>query len=349
MTRALRHPGSPGRRVIVLFCYALAMLTVLLLVLALAGVDRATADRMYENGQYQEAAVQYRKLVDASPRDASLLIRLGDSAHRMGQFQEAESAFRRALEAAPDSIAALVGIAEAFLGEGRPRDAMQSISAARRLNPGDRDVRRALAHLLMATNQFFPAETLLKELTGSDPKDSKSWFLLAELMYRGGYYRAAQESLEKSLAIQPANRRAQIYRAVCLVKTGRLEDGEAECKKLILDPSTPKDLDLWLTYVELLYDSNRAEEALRVANEAIGFAPGDPIARYWLAKTLLEAGKLAEATGEAERAVAAAPQLPFARTLLLQIYRRQGRTADAARQADWLRDYDDKRARRDPR
>jgi predicted Zn-dependent protease len=140
---------------------------------------------------------------------------------------------------------------------------------------------------------------------------------------------------------------ARIYRAVCLVKTGALLEGEAECQRLMLDPATPKDLDLWLTYVELLYNSERTSDALRVANEVTGFAPAHPIARYWLAKCLLQSGKLADASVEAEQAVAAAPQLPFARTLLLQIYRKQGRTADAARQADWLREYEDRRARRD--
>jgi len=64
---------------------------------------------------------------------------------------------------------------------------------------------------------------------------------------------------------------------------------------------------------------------------------------------LLQAGNLAEASREAEQAVATAPQLPFARVLLLQVYRRQGRSADAERQAAWLRDYDDRRARHEPR
>jgi tetratricopeptide (TPR) repeat protein len=323
------------------------MLMALLLGLALAGADRTAADHMYEQGQYQDAAGQYRKLVGANPRDASLLIRLAECQQQTGQFPDAESAFRRALEVAPDSLPAWVGLSEALLAEGRPGDAIQASSRALGLNPNDRDSRRAAAHVLAATNHFFQAEGMLKELTASDPKDDKSWFLLAELKYRGGYYYSAQESLEKSLSIRPQNLRAQIYRAVCLVKIGRLPEGEEQCKRLILNPATPKDLDLWLTYVELLYDSQRTSEALRMANEVIGFAPEHPIARYWLAKCLLASGKLAEASVEAERAVAAAPQLPFARALLLQIYRKQARTAEATRQADWLREYEDRRARRD--
>ncbi len=325
------------------------MLAVMLLSLALAAVDRTAADRLYQHRQYREAADQYRKLLDVNPRDASLLVRLGHCAQQLGQFQDAETAFRRALDAAPDSLPALVGISEALLAQGRPEDARQSISVGLRLNPDDRDVRRALAHTLEANHQVFEAESIFQKLTSSDAKDSESWFLLGELQYRGGYYRAAEESLAKSLAIQPANRRAETYRAVCLVKTGRIDEGEAQSKRLIQDPATPKDLDLWLTYVELLYDSNRAAEALRTANQVVGFAPNHPIARYWLAKTLLQAGQLAEASSEAERAVSAAPQLPFARVLLLQIYRRQGRSSDAKRQADWLREYDDRRARHDAR
>jgi len=323
------------------------MLMAVLLGLALAGADRTAADQLYEHGQYQEAARQYGQLLEANPHDASLLIRLGDCQQQIGQFPAAESAFRRALEAAPDSLPAWVGLTDVFLAEGRPGDAQQSSSRALALNSNNRDARRAVAHVLVATNHFFQADEMLRALTGSDPKDAKSWFLLGELMYRGAYYHAAQESLDKSLALQPANVQARIYRTVCLVKTGALQEGEAECQRLMLDPATPKDLDLWLTYVELLYNSERTSDALRVANEVTGFAPAHPIARYWLAKCLLQSGKLADASVEAEQAVAAAPQLPFARTLLLQIYRKQGRTADAARQADWLREYEDRRARRD--
>lgn len=323
------------------------MLMALLLGLALAGTGRKAADQMYELGQYHDAAKQYSKLVEGSPRDASLLIRLGECQQQIGQFPEAESAFRRALEQAPGSLPALVGLTEALLGEGRPRDAMQSGSRALGLYPHDRDARRAAAHVMVATNDFFRAEGMLKELTASDPKDERSWFILGELKYRGGYYHAAQESLDKALLLRPTDLRARIYRAVCLVKTGNLQEGEAQCKRLIVNPATPKDLDLWLTYVELLYDSQRTSEALRVTNEVVGFAPEHPIARYWLAKCLVQSGNLVDASVAAERAVAAAPQLPFARALLLQIYRKQGRTADAARQADWLREAEDRRARRD--
>jgi tetratricopeptide (TPR) repeat protein len=317
-----------------------------LLVFVLAAADRNAADRRYSEGQYGAAAEQYRQLLKANPRDPALLIRLADCVRQLGQLQEAQKDLEAALEAAPDSLAALVTLTEVFLAEGRAQDAMQSSSRALRLNPADRDVRRVVAHTSLVTRRFFQAESILKELTASDPSDAKSWYLLGELMYRGGYYRAAEEALEKCLAVEPANRRAEIFRAVCLVKCGRLPEGEAACKRLIANADTPKDLDLWLTYAEVLYDSDRTEEALRIASQATGFAPADPVARYWLAKCLLQAGKLPEATIEAERAVAAAPQLPFPRTLLLQIYRIQGRTADAARQAEWLRDYDDHRARR---
>jgi protein O-GlcNAc transferase len=323
------------------------MLMALLLGLAAAGADRTAADHMNEQGHYREAAGEYRQLADADPLDASILIRLGECQQQMGEFPDAESSYRRALKQAPDSVPAWAGLVEALLAEGRPRDAMQSGSRALALNANDRDARRAVAHVLAVTNDSFRAEEMLQELTASDSKDYKSWFVLGELKYRMGYYYAAQESFEKSLIIRPANLRAQIYRAVCLVKTGRLSEGEEHCKRLILDAATPKDLDLWLTYVELLYDSQRTSEALRTANEVIGFAPEHPIARYWLAKCLLQSGRLADASVEAERAVAAAPQLPFARSLLLQIYRKEGRIAEAARQADWLRQYEDRRARRD--
>jgi tetratricopeptide (TPR) repeat protein len=101
-----------------------------------------------------------------------------------------------------------------------------------------------------------------------------------------------------------------------------------------------------LTYVELLDEAGRLREALPYVDKVLHELPRDPIAHFWKARLLLQSGRLADAAKEAEQSVTLAPGLPFGRNLLMQIYRRQSRMEEAQRQADWLREYNDRLAAR---
>ncbi len=99
------------------------------------------------------------------------------------------------------------------------------------------------------------------------------------------------------------------------------------------------DVDLQLAFVELLYETGRAEEALKQIDAVIAAAPATPMAHLWRARVLLQLHRTDEAARAAEESIRLLPELPPAHNLLLRIYQMQGRTKEAAEQAKWLRDY----------
>jgi predicted Zn-dependent protease len=127
------------------------------------------------------------------------------------------------------------------------------------------------------------------------------------------------------------------------MKTGQVDLGETEARKLLAEQPPLNDLDLTITLAEALYEGGNLTGAIALADQAIAFAPRHPIPPFWRARVLLRQKKIAEAAQSAEESVRLAPQLPFAHDLLSRVYRLQGRAADAAREAEWLRQFENRK------
>jgi predicted Zn-dependent protease len=134
--------------------------------------------------------------------------------------------------------------------------------------------------------------------------------------------------------------KAQIYRAICLEKLARTQEAEAAMQALSGNAAARDDVDLQLAFAELLYETGRAEEALKRIDKVIAAVPQAPMAYFWRAKVLLQLHRNDEAASAAEESVRLLPELPLAHNLLIRIYQMQGRTKEAAEQVQWLRNYE---------
>ena len=105
-------------------------------------------------------------------------------------------------------------------------------------------------------------------------------------------------------------------------------------------PEASENVALQLSFVELLYETGRPEEALKKVDELIAKVPNTPTAQFWRAKVLFQLHRTDEAANAAEESIRLLPELPEAHNLLLKIYQMQGRSKEAAQQAEWLRDYE---------
>jgi tetratricopeptide (TPR) repeat protein len=258
---------------------------------------------------------------------------------RAGRFAEAAAAYRSLLADDPGSVDALSGLGRSLLNSSHAADALPYLGRAVQLRPQDVRLKISLANALLAVGNVPAAIGLLEPLVTSDTTDAEAPLLLGEAMYRGGYYQRSLQLLEQGLALQPDNSGAKRMLAVSLAKVGRNEEAAAACERILKDRTKPADLDVLLTYVELLAESGRFAEAMPHADRAVQEQPANPIAHFWKARLLLQTGRMEAAAGEAEKSVALAPNLPFARNLLVQIYRKLGRIAEAKTQAEWLRQY----------
>ncbi len=270
----------------------------------------------------------------------------GARLYQAGNFAGAASAYQETLKAHPDSADAWAGLGRTLQRLGHSRDAVLCLRKALQLKPADTAIESTLARTYLEVGDIGEAIALLEPLTSKDPGNLEFRRLLGEVMYRGGYYAHAAQLLQAGDATgDPEDRRLAGMYAVSLAKTGRSTEAVAACKRLLDPPASPLDLDVVLTYVELLDDAGRPAEALTYADRAVKDQPSNPATHLWKARLLWHSGQTADAAREAEQSISLAPTLPFARSLLLQIDRKLGRAEDAQRQADWLREYNDSMSR----
>ena len=262
---------------------------------------------------------------------------------REGKYAQAGVVYRALIVRNPNSAEDWAGFGRSLLELGN-REATVPLVRALQLKPADPDIELTLARAELRNGNVSAAVALLEPLTHRTPDRPEPFFLLGQTMYNGGFYQRALQLLGQSLALDPTNRQAGIMYAISLAKAGRSAEAEAACLKILSETQSGWDLDLALTYVELLDDAGRTPEASHYVDRVIQDRPQDPMAHFWKARVLLHSEHLAEAAREAERSVSLAPSLPFARNLLVQIYRRQGRLEEAQRQAAWLREHDEKMA-----
>jgi predicted CXXCH cytochrome family protein len=290
-----------------------------------------------EDGErFEQAKEMYHARAELNSDDAQQQFAAGRFYLLAGEMDRAVNAFRDTLKLNP-KIPAQYALGEALAQKGDQREAQQVLQEIPRSDPQYSQAQRFLANL-EATDRG-TGNTAKAAPPGSD---ARALFLDGQLQYQNENYNEALKQLEQALRGAPDaewSTKAQIDRAICLEKLGRTQEAEAAMKELSDNPAARSDVDLQLSYAELLSDTGRANDALTRIDSAIAAAPQAPMAHFWRAKVLLQLHRIDEAATAAEQAERLMPDLPFAHNLLVKIYELQGRTKEAAQEAQWLRDY----------
>ncbi len=295
-----------------------------------------------EDGErYEQAKKLYQARAELDSDDAQQQLAAGKFSFLSGDLAGAVNAFRATLKLDP-TISAQYYLGRSLAEEG------DFTSARQVLNSIPRDDR-----------QYGAAQRLLAEIAAREPNQERTQaesagsnaggaegqakFLSGQVLYQSEEYGAAVKDLEEALQLAPQAEwatKAEIYHAICLEKLGHTSEAEAAMRKLSEQPEGRADADLQVAFVELLYETGRAEEALKRVDGVIAGNPKTPRAYFWRAKVLLQMHRTDEAASAAQEAVRLLPQFPEAHNLLLRIYQMQGRSQEAAEQAEWLKIYE---------
>lgn len=320
---------------LLLMLYKLDMTAWLALLLA-ASIDTSAGDRLYEAGQFAQAEVFYRQLLQQSPRELKLLVRLGASQYQLGSFAEAEKSFRTAVSIAPNSAQAEIGWGTSLLALDRSREALPVLEKATNLAPSDRMAWRALGHAYQKEDDLFKGERVLQSLVEQDPQDAESWHYLGALLYDHNFYVRALEAFNRVLELQPADDGAEIYKAGALAQLGRTQEAGELYQSLAKRRAAAALPELWVGYAQYLFEDQQPQQSLDAINRASILLPDSPKVRFWRARVLMSLGRMDEAEKDAQKAVALSPELPNAHNLLMKIYRSRGLESAADEQARWL-------------
>ncbi len=141
----------------------------------------------------------FRRVMELAVNDAEMLILTGQQYHRLRQLDNARACFERAVEADPNSVSARITLADWLERERRLDDAWDCVEACLERQPQDGQARYFRAFLLHRKGQNGEAETVLRNLIKSAPRDPNlkcsSRHLLGVVLDALGQYAEAMQWL----------------------------------------------------------------------------------------------------------------------------------------------------------
>lgn len=223
---------------------------------------------------------------------ADELVLRGKALKQQGQLAQAADAFQRATQLDPRNAAAWSGIGGVRLDEKNWHEALSAFEMALTLNPKDRD----------------------------------AWNDKGVALDNLGSRQSALEAYERALALDPSFVLGWRNKAQVLAALGN-KLGVVDARDHVLK-LTPDDIEAWGEKAEALGSAGRTNEALAVMDEAIkhGF-PAKETAFLWYAKAaiLIPTNRAQEALVCAEQALALDPlngDFWYARAVILQLLKR---------------------------
>ena len=194
---------------------------------------RGLGDRQRAAAFMAKGSVDNRDKTDASMQDALMdqvyALKQGSRAHgKRGRRAFVEGDFARAIEEARNAVVAnpeapqpRLNLGAALLRADRAEEAVPELEEALRLSPGHPIVHFNLGATFYKLGRRGEAERQYRSAVTANPGFKEARFNLANLLRFAGDFAAAGEQYEAVVALDPGLALARVWRAVCLVETGR--------------------------------------------------------------------------------------------------------------------------------
>jgi len=287
------------------------------------GEHRNLGIAFYKSGMFDEAAREFRRVIDLRPGDDLAEFYLGLVAIRQGRFDDAVHSLRTAVQRAPDHGAVHLNLAYALERLGRLDEARAAHARAAHLLPDDAAVQLSGAVLAIRRGDIHAADAALRASAARSNGRTRSaaWFHYAGLCatYLGDLERAAA-ILSEGMQLHPHAGSLANNLVAVQERRGRLAEAAAAVERGLHEQ--PGLAQLHKNAGDLHYRSGRYEEALECYARAVGIAP-DLGGDVWLklGNIRYRRGESDDATRCWERAVVLAPGHPAARSNLDMVRR----------------------------
>jgi len=191
----------------------------------------------FNQGQYEEAVVLFRRALEAKPGDPDASYYLGQALIRTKRYQEAETLFRTAAEGDPTSGRAKLGLAIAQYHLEKYQEALDHLNAAQTQLPKDPLVYyfQGLTYIRLGTYEKADAP-LTKAIQLSPDLMSEGRYQRGVAQYGLGRYEEAATEFEAAIAAEPASDVAQAARIYLM----NIREGAQGTERRRLDPSQPQ-------------------------------------------------------------------------------------------------------------
>ncbi|HEV7515264.1 MAG TPA: tetratricopeptide repeat protein [Thermoanaerobaculia bacterium] len=271
-------------------------------------------------GSFPEALAAFEEAEKLSPRDPYVRLERAELLGRLG------------------SIARQPKSRADYLGR-----AVEEVSKARELAPGNPDVLRALGEIYLALSEQDPkalaiAQEAYEALRRGNPGDLQVMVTLGRIYLEEGQAARAAEVFRELVSYTPNNEVVSTLLVESLLKADRKQEAEGVLREMLT--WNPESLQTRLTLAEVegqRGDHRAALDTLLAAPEGVR---GDPQLRRQLASTLYLNGDLDSALKTADELLKAQPDNQYLELLKGLVLTAQGRNTEALTLLTRLRETD---------
>src|SRR5207253_1608943 len=282
----------------------------------------AQAEKYFKAGGYDQAKIEYLKVLKVDPNNAVAYARCGAMWADEGVPLRAGAYLLKARELASKDLDNRYKLALVYLRVG------QELKAAADLSPVRSWERLTYAEFKLQTGDKEEARSYLQDLTKQARDFIGAWVLQAKLAQSDKKYDEVGALLQNVFNRDPDNIEGRVVQAQALIGKGDLKQGtdilERADKSFANNPLIKYQLAL--AYVQ----GRNTTQAMNELEQAVKIAPKYVDAIVLLAQLRLRAGDPRSVITPLESALQLRPDITQIRTLLADAYQAVGRSEDAA-------------------
>ena len=177
----------------------------------------------YQAGQFEAAAAEFRRALEAKPDSIPALINLGTTLGRLEDVEGAMEQFRKAIELAPANSTAQLNLGTMLAANGRLEEAVTPLEQAALYAQEDPVIRWELAEVLRKVERFEDALIHYRAAMRLAPPGEMARFREAQVLTELGRSAEARDRLEEGIELIPRTLNLSIALARILAATPDLE------------------------------------------------------------------------------------------------------------------------------
>lgn len=225
-------------------------------------------------GQWDKAVDIYKSALSLDPGRADLWLRIADIEAHLGNKEEVIGALKKATELSPRDSGLHFKLSQAYSVAQHPREALEEVSVALGIDPGNAKYLGAKAELEGWLGQYESAINSLKKLIGISPQDDSYQLRLAQLQVWSGQLDESVRNYRAYLAKHPDNLKALLDLARAEIWRGNFSAAEKVLNQYRKQAGETKYY--WQETARLQAAAQRPRAALRVIDEKLqSEAPDD--------------------------------------------------------------------------
>lgn len=233
--------------------------------------------RSLHTRQYEQAATQAGRLMALRPDCFYGYLEAAEAAERLGRPQEAEQLHQKALALAPDSMTASLSYAVFLEHQDRLDEAMRILERLWQRADKRPYLSGYVYAVLEKKQQYGRCIEFVEEALNIEPNNAYAWIHLGNCRNALGQYGQAAEAFGRALELRPRENSTRRALAYNLARAGRLEDAEAQYRKLLdIEPDDPLVHASFAMFLAEHRPERRAE-ALKEARTALGLPAGNDL------------------------------------------------------------------------